>query len=166
MQAQLQHISGSTRPAVPPASSRWPRRIALGALLAWGAMHVGGGAVLIATAQSEGGRAGLELLGSRAGAADFPADAGPVTEAVLAFHGLNLLLAGAAVIVLTLFLARVAWPRGASAAFGLIAAADLGLIVFLLAPGYMSPLDGMWGPLLFAVALAAAWTARWRPRQL
>ncbi|MGE0228358.1 MAG: hypothetical protein AB7I38_04770 [Dehalococcoidia bacterium] len=166
MQAELQRLGGASRESALPAASKWPRRVALGSLLAWGAMHVGGGAVLIATAQSEGGRAGLELLGSRAGATDFPSDAGPVTEAVLAFHGLNLLLAGAAVVVLTLFLARVAWPRGVSTAFGLIAAADLGLIVFLLAPGYMSPLDGVWGPLLFAVALLAAWAAGWRPRQL
>jgi len=129
-------------------------------------MHIAGGAVLIATAQTEGGRAGLELLGSAAGAGAFPSDAGPVTEAVLAFHGLNLLLAGAAVAALALLPARVAWPRGVSTAFGLIAAADLGLVLFLLAPGHMSPLDGVWGPLLFGVAFVAAWAARWRPGQL
>lgn len=145
---------------------RWTHRVAAGALLIWGAMHVAGGGILIASSGREGGRAGLELLGSNAPPTAFPVDAGPVTAAVLGFHGLNLLLAGAAVVALTAVVVRKAWPRGVTAAFGVIAAADVGLVTFLLAPGHMSALDGVWGPLLFIVALAAAWAGGWRPRQL
>jgi hypothetical protein len=40
------------------------------------------------------------------------------------------------------------------------AAADVGLIVYLLMPGLMPLSEGLWGPLLLAVAVVGAFVAR------
>ena len=148
------------------STTRWQRRIAIGALVAWGVLHVVGGGALVATAYTNGARAALELLGTGARAGAFAAEPAPVAQGVLGFHGFNLLVAGAAVLALAVRAARRDWPRGVTTSFALILAADAGLVLFMLAPGYMSLTDGIWGPLLLVPALMAAWSAGWRPRQL
>jgi len=147
-------------------SQLWLRRAALLTLVLWGLIHIVGGGALIAAASSDGGRSALELLGSGADDRTIPDDPGPVTQAVLGFHGFNLLLAGAGVLALALLGARTAWPRGVTTSLALIVAADGGLLIFLLLPGYMTLSDGLWGPLLLVGAAIFAWRAGWRPRQL
>ena len=162
----LSAASRLERPATVSSSTRWARRIAIGGLAAWGLLHIVGGGVLAGTTYTDGASAALELLGTGARAGGVAADPGPVAQGVLGFHGFNLLVAGAAVVVLAALAARGGWPRGVTTSFGLILAADAGLILFLLAPGYMSLADGIWGPLLLVPALMGAWKAGWRPRQL
>lgn len=142
---------------------RW---VALGALLAWGLLHIVGGFAEIATVASDGGQAGLKLLGSAAGPAEIPGEPGAVGEALIGFHGFLIGAAGLAVLLLAGTVSRTAWPRGLSTSMAIVVVADLGLVVFLLGPGLMRVSDGIWGPLLLVVALAASLGAGWRPRQL
>ena len=146
--------------------TRAARIAALGALIAWGALHVVGGFAEIATVASDGGRAGLELLGSAAGPSEIPGEPGAVGEALIGFHGFLIGAAGLAVLLLAVTVSRTAWPRGFSTSLAIVVVADLGLFVFLLGPGLMRVSDGIWGPLLLVVALATALGAGWRPRQL
>jgi hypothetical protein len=124
---------------------------------AWGALHVAGGSLLLATTLADGPRETLIDLGSAADPTTIPAEPGSVVEAVLGFHALNIVWFGLAALVL-------AW-RGSrrSVRDGLLvmAAADVGLVLFLLGTGRMSVAEGVWGPLLLAVAATAfVWSRR------
>lgn len=133
---------------------RWARLTTV-ALLLWGLLHVAGGAILMVTAVDDP-LAALQSLGSAAPASDFPADPGPVTQAVIGFHGLNLLWAGLAVTALSVAWSWRRYPRGVPTSLLIAGAADFGLIVYLLIPGLMKFTEGLWGPLLLAIAAAGA----------
>ncbi|MBI5290038.1 MAG: hypothetical protein HY873_13775 [Chloroflexi bacterium] len=141
------------------------RAIALGAIVIWGLTHVvGGAALLLATVDNS--REGFESVGTAASPQEIPLDPGPVAQSVLQFHSLNILLAGLGVAALAMAVARTAWPRGVTVILAIIVALDLGLVAFLVAPGYMKVTDGLWGPALLLIAVPASWLAGWRPRQL
>jgi hypothetical protein len=99
-------------------------------------------------------------LGSAADPATIPAEPGSVVEAVVGFYALNIVWFGLAALVL-------AW-RGSrrSVRDGLLvmAAADLGLVLFLLGPGRMSAVEGVWGPLLLVIATTGS-VVSGRPRK-
>ena len=144
------------------ASKTW-RITALIATFLWGMLHMVGGAALLLTALIDGGAAGLESLGSATGR-DFAADSSPTLTALVAFHGLNILLGGIAVAFLTITRSRTSWPAGFTLSLGIITVLDFGLIVTLLIPGQMRLLDGIWGPLLLLVSLVSGWASGWRFR--
>lgn len=148
-------------PLRPPGRARTAALLSLGA---WGALHVVGGLALAVTAAADSGHAALQTLGSAAPAAQLPDPAGPVVEALIGFHGFNIAVAGAAVLWLAAGRARRAWPAGVSPALALVVVLDVGLVAFLLAPGHMLVADGMFGPVLAVVAVAASLAAGWRPR--
>jgi hypothetical protein len=101
----------------------------------------------------------LTMLGSAAPSADIPADPGNVVGALVGFHGLNLAFAGLAVLGLAVWSWRH-WPTGIPTALAIAGVADLGLVVYLLAPGHMAIADGTPGPVLLGVALIASAIAR------
>ena len=125
-------------------------------ILAWGVLHVVGGSLIVATTVREGAEAGLSDLASAAPAAAIPAESRPGVEALLAFHGLNIVWFGLA----TLYLARRRTGSSLGAALVVMAAADVGLVLFLLGPGHMRWSDGVWGPLLLVLGASAYLTLR------
>jgi hypothetical protein len=130
--------------------------------VAWGVLHIVGGAALTLTAATGDPAGALEALGSARLAAAIPGDPGSVVAGVVAFHGWNILWSGALV---TFVAARWTWRNtslGAWLPFSLVAIADLGLLLFLLVPGEMSWADGIWGPLLFVPAAVATAIGRRR----
>ncbi len=137
---------------------RWERETTV-ALLLWGLLHMVGGASLMAMAASDPLSA-LQSLGSAAPSGDFPIDPGPVTQALIGFHGLNLLFAGLAVTILSIVWSWRHYPRGVPTSLLIATVADLGLIAYLLVPGWMKLTDGVWGPPLLALAAAGAALAR------
>lgn len=147
---------------VPGAQLR-VRRMAIGALGVWGLVHIVGGAALIA-AGFEGATSALTMLGTGLTPPPGPIDGTTATavEGLVQFHGLNVLLGGIAVTVLA-WRARTSWTKSVAPALLVVAALDLGLVVFLLAPGVMAIGDGLPGPVLLVVALAAVWRVGVRP---
>lgn len=124
---------------------------------AWGALHVVGGALLLATTLRDGPRETLLDLGSAAEPSTIPAQPGSVIEAVLGFHALNIVWFGLAALVL----ARRGSRRSVRDGLFVMAAADAGLFLFLLRPGHMSVLDGAWGLLLLVIAVGSfVWAMR------
>jgi hypothetical protein len=81
-----------------------------------------------------------------------PAVSGGVTGAVLAFFAFNWVWIGLLVLVVAITLnwrnSRIGYWLNLAVA----GAADLGLIIFLLLPGYMAVSDGWPGPLLWLLA--------------
>jgi hypothetical protein len=126
------------------------RRISIGAVVAWGLLHLVGGVALISSSTAQS----LQQLGGGGGAA--VGDPGPVAGAVVSFHGFNIAAAGVAVLVLAWRGRPSNWPRGIGTALVLMAVLDAGLAIFLIAPGYLKLSDGLWGPALLVVAAVAA----------
>jgi hypothetical protein len=114
----------------------------------WGVIHVLGGVSLLLTDTVSG----LETLGPDRQA---PTDPGAAAEGLLRFHALNVALGGLAVLVL------VAYARGrrcswTTTALAIAAALDVGLVLFLVVPHVLPASQGLIGPVLVAVAAAAA----------
>lgn len=150
----------TTSPSRPTThgAGRWTKPTTV-ALLLWGLLHVVGGTILMITAAADP-LAALQSLGSAAPAADLPLDPGPVTGAVIGFHGLNILWAGLAVTVLSVRWSWRSYPKGVPTSLLIAGAADIGLIGYLLIPGFMRLSEGVWGPLLLAIAASGAALAR------
>lgn len=121
----------------------------------WGLLHVVGGAVLLATWRSGGAAELMRSYGS-AVAETVPEGLPEVAGAVGAFHAFNLLWIGALVLVVAV---RGNWRNRREAAWlnlALAGAADLGLVVFLLLPGFMPWAEGAPGLVLFLPAAVFA----------
>jgi hypothetical protein len=118
----------------------------------WGLLHVVGGAVLLSTWTSAGSSALMRSFGS-AVASSVPETLPAVVGGVGAFHAFNLVWIGLLVIVVA---AKLNWHNSRTGAWlnGTLAGmADLGLVVFLLLPGYMPWAEGAPGIVLFVPAL-------------
>ncbi len=114
----------------------------------WGILHVVGGASLISMEATEG----LETLGPNAPTA-VPADLGESAAALLHFHGFNVAAGGLAVLTLAL-----AWQRSrstwqAAVAMGIATVLDIGLLLYIVAPGLLPASQGLLGPGLLVVAV-------------
>jgi hypothetical protein len=130
----------------------------------WGILHIVGGVALLQQLSAEGTMGVLATLGSAVPMAKLPAGSGGVTggvtgdvigevvAAVLAFFAFNWVWIGLLVLVVGI---RLNWHNnciGYWLNLYVAAAADVGLIIFLLAPGYMAVSDGWPGPLLWLLA--------------
>lgn len=115
----------------------------------WGVLHVIGGAVIL-TADA---RTQVEMFGTAMVAPGTAPEPGPIVHAVLSFHAYNLLWMGLLSLIVAILLNWKNSRIGYWINLAIVGAADLGLIVFLLIPGYMSVLDGSLGPVLWMLAL-------------
>lgn len=119
----------------------------------WGLLHIVGAGLLLQQLSSEGVVGVLASLGSAVPAAELPDVSGGVVGAVLAFHSWNLLWIGLLVVVVGLRLNWTNRPIGYWLNAVVVGAADIGLIVTLLVPGYMTWSDGWPGPVLWFLAV-------------
>lgn len=131
--------------------TRWPRIVAATSLALWGLLHLAGGVSLTSMTATEG----LETLGPDAGA-PVPEDAGESAAALLHFHGLNVAVAGLAVLVLA-----IAWSRSRRTwqvvvAIGIAVVLDVGLLLYLVIPGLLPASQGLLGPGLLILGSAGA----------
>jgi hypothetical protein len=132
------------------------KRVVIGTLIVWGVMHVVGGFSVVATS----GQAAFEAVATAASPADLPANPSPVVEDILNFLMFLIGMAGVAVTVAAVTTLRARWPVGIVPVMLVIGLSDLALIMYMLIPGHMSPTDGIWGPLLFVIALLGYGAAR------
>lgn len=119
----------------------------------WGLLHIIGGVALLQTLSTEGVKGALATLGSAVLTAELPVISGGVTGAVLAFFAFNWVWIGLLVLIVAV---RLNWHNsnvGYWLNLAVAGAADLGLIVILLGPGYMAVSDGWVGPLLWLLAV-------------
>lgn len=143
--------------------SRYAARLGAVFYILWGLLHVVGGAALTVIATSGDVTGALAALGSARPATAIPADPGSLVGGVVAFHGWNILWIGLLVIVVA---ARWTWRNerlGFWLPLALVAIADAGLLTFLLVPGEMAWVDGIWGPILFIPALLLTALGRREP---
>jgi len=117
----------------------------------WGLLHVVGGASLLATWRTEGTAELMRAYGSSV-AGTLPAELPGVVGAVGAFHAFNLLWIGALVAGLAMTWGWKGRAAGPWLNLILAGAADLGLVLFLLLPGYMPWVEGAPGLVLFLPA--------------
>lgn len=122
----------------------------------WGLLHVVGGAVILQSALTGGATEALQGMGSALPAAEIPLIAGKIADNVIAFHAWNLMWAGGLALVIAITLNWRNSKVGYWLNLAIVAVADVGLIVFLLLPGLMTVSDGIWGPLLYVLALLFA----------
>ncbi len=118
----------------------------------WGALHVLGAAVLLQQS-TDGPSTMLTTIGSGTPVAEIPQITDELATAVLAYYAWNLLWIGAFVLVMAI---RQNWknsPMGYWLNLALVSAVDLGLIIFLIAPGYMALSDGLMGVILWIPAV-------------
>ncbi len=112
----------------------------------WGLLHIVGGLAILATLQTSAA-AGFSLFAATQ--ADYP----PLAAAILGFHAFNIFWIG---LLVTVIAVRLNWNNdrlGAYLNFALAGCADLGLVVFLLAPGFVTWWEASQGLGLFLVAL-------------
>ncbi|MHA7777523.1 hypothetical protein [Roseibium sp. M-1] len=112
----------------------------------WGLLHIAGGGYILSAALLSGPGAGYTIYGHDGSA--LPGQAG----AVLAYFAYLLILAGVASLAIAATLNRTNSQTGLAINTGLIAAVELGLILFLIIPGYLSVPDALPGFVLFALA--------------
>jgi len=118
----------------------------------WGLLHVFGAAVLIQQAAADASLA-LSTIGSATPAAEIPQIGDGLAASVLTYYAWNLLWIGLLVIVIAVKFNWQNSPLGFWLNLVLVSAVDLGLIILLVAPGYMALSDGMAGVLLWLPAL-------------
>jgi hypothetical protein len=118
----------------------------------WGLLHIAGGAALLQQLSAEGVTGALASLGSAVPSAELPSISGGVVAAVLAFFAWNWLWIGLLVLVVGVTLNWKNNRLGYWLNLAVVSAADLGLIITLLIPGYMAVVDGMPGIVLWIPA--------------
>lgn len=121
----------------------------------WGVVHVLGGAVMLASAWSGNTAETLKMFAT-ADEALAGTEANPVMDAVIAFHAFNILWFGAAAVVIAVLYNWKNDRQGFWLNALLIGLADLGLILTLVGPGYMSFADGSPGIVLGGLAIVLA----------
>lgn len=125
----------------------------------WGLLHVVGGASLLATWWTDGAAELVRTYGSSV-AGTIPAELPAVAGAIGAFHAFNLLWIGALVAGLAMTWGWKGRAAGLWLNLILAGAADLGLVLFLLLPGYMPWAEGAPGLVLLAPAAACSLLGR------
>ena len=133
--------------------------IALTALALWGLVHVIGGASLLVADAGDG----LETLGPNA-TGSVPNEPGDAVEALLRFHSLNIALGGIAVLGLIAAWWRTRHRWQLDVAVTVAAALDVGLIAFFVIPDMLPANQGLIGPVLVIVAVAAVISVHRHPQ--
>lgn len=111
----------------------------------WGVLHVIGGGLMLATA-SGSSVDGYAMFNGAAG------DEGPLAGAILQYHSFNLLWFGVAATVIAITLNWRNSRIGLFVNLAITGLADIGLVLFMLIPGYLGWLNGAQGLGLFALA--------------
>lgn len=119
----------------------------------WGLIHVAGGAMLLADATSDNPTKALVSIGSAFPESEIPAVTHPASAGVLAFHSFNLLWMGLVVVIVAFTMNWKNSKTGFWFNIAIIGFADIGLIVFMLAPGIVKFEEGIIGPVLWPLGM-------------
>lgn len=136
----------------------------LGAIfyMLWGLLHVAGGLLLLTSLPSAGATGVLGMMGTAVPPEQLPTLPHGVSGGVLAFHAWNIIGFGSLSLVIALLLNWQNSRLGYWLNLVIVGIADLGLIIYLLIPGYMHLSDGIWGPLLWLLAILFSTIGLWQ----
>ena len=127
----------------------------LGAIfyILWGIMHAMFGAQIILLNMKHSAYAVIQSIYADTGPVTTPEKLGSVIGAIMNQHGWNLLWFGVFAAVVGAFFN---WRNSISGYWynlAVVSLADIGFIVAVLIPGYVSPMVGIWGPILWVLAV-------------
>ncbi len=127
----------------------------LGAIfyILWGIMHAMFGAQIIIQNTGEGPFAVIQSIYADIGPQMTPKEPGSVIGALMNQHGWNLLWFGVFATVVGAF---YNWRNSFSGYWynlAVVSLADIGFIVAVLIPGYVDLMVGIWGPILWVLAI-------------
>lgn len=111
----------------------------------WGLLHMAGAIVILSATLGTGPAAGYAIYGY---------DGGPLpgaTGAILAYFAYFLVLSGASALGIAVKLNWSNSQTGLAINTGLILAVEIGLIIFLIVPGYLSVFEALPGFVFFAM---------------
>jgi hypothetical protein len=142
-------------------------KIAAVVYVLWGLIHIAGGAAML-NACSQGADAFVQMLSGNSsatlGAGALQASPGlKATTEVFAFHSFNIICLGILSIFAAIFLNWKNSRAGYWLNLAIVGFADLGLILFMVAPGVMQISDAWIGPVLFVFALVFSTLGRFSP---
>lgn len=130
--------------------------------LLWGVIHIlGGGLIMLASEPAQQ----LGMMSSNVTVEPLPPGSAGLVHAGLSFHGFNLLWFGIFVAVVAMTMNWKNTRGGYWLNLTVVGAADLGLIIFLILPGYMSVSDGLIGPLLLVPAFVFSTIGLLQPKK-
>ena len=135
---------------------RYAHRAGATFFLLWGILHVVGGAALLATSMTDGAQGMLGMIDNGAAASGVGSIPTGIADGLARFHAFNLLWMGLLVSGIAI---RMNWKNswaGYWINLVVVVAADVGLLVYFVAPGYMPAADAIPGPLLAGLAVAFA----------
>lgn len=117
----------------------------------WGILHIIGGGYMLAEADPG---AQLGMLSSHNVSGSLPSEMGTIIHASLSFHAFNLLWLGALALAVAVTLNWKNDHIGYWLNLSVVAAADIGMIIFLLLPGHLAIAEAFPGPVLWFLAAA------------
>ena len=124
------------------------RLIATGLYAAWGLIHIAGGAAMLLSSGKGLAAVNEMMTGTALDAGTEPS----LINGIVSFHSFNILVLGLIVLGVALMLNRKNSRTGYIVNLLAAGLADIGLILFLILPGYLSFADGAPGIVLFALA--------------
>ena len=127
----------------------------LGAIfyILWGIMHAMFGIQIILVNMGESPYAVIQTIYADTGPVKTPVDLGSVIQALMNQHGWNLLWFGVFAAVVGAFFNWRNSVTGYWYNLVVVSMADIGFIVAVLIPGYVAMMVGIWGPILWVMAV-------------
>lgn len=119
----------------------------------WGVIHIIGGGQLLALSLSDNPTDALIGFGSGLPVSEIPHIHDPATISVLAFHSFDLLWMGILVLIISISMNWKNSKTGFLINSAIIGFADIGLVLFMLAPGIVKFEEGMIGPALWPIGM-------------
>lgn len=120
----------------------------------WGLIHIAGGSMLLSDALSGNPGNVLKSIASALPESQIQAvAANTVNAAVLASHAFNLFWMGLVVLIIAITMNWKNSKAGLLFNTAIIGFADIGLIAFLLIPGYVKFEEGIIGPILWPLGM-------------
>ena len=123
------------------------------AYVLWGIMHAIIGIQILVLNIGDSTHTAISSLYSDTGSIPIPKELGPVVGAIMNQHAWNLLWFGVFAVVVGSVLNWRNSSAGYWANLAVVSLSDIGFIVAILVPGHISIAVGLWGPVLWILAV-------------
>ena len=132
---------------------KYAHKIGAGFYVLWGILHIGFGATMLYKLSAEGGTGVLAVVGTAIPLGDLPQNLTGIENGLLGHHSWNILWFGIFAIVVGIMLNWKNDRTGYLVNLAVVGLSDLGFIVAIMIPGYITIADGIMGPILWILAV-------------